>query len=100
LPVRLRHGHFARRVAIMGFYPHGDLFRLMDKSETETPIPPDGLVLSTQLANLLHVRLGERLRVEVQEGERPILELVVAGLIADYSGTNAYLDARAMHRLM
>jgi putative ABC transport system permease protein len=100
LPVRLRHGHFARRVGIMGFYPHGELFRLMDQHEQETPIPPDGLLLSTQLANLLHARLGDRIRVEVQEGERPVKDLLVTGLIEDYSGTNAYMDAGALHRLM
>jgi putative ABC transport system permease protein len=97
---RLRHGHYSRRVSIMGFYPHGDLFRLIDKHERETRIPPEGLVVSTQLASLLHARLGDRVRVEVQEGARPVLELIVAALVDDYSGTNAYMDARTLHRLM
>jgi len=100
LPVRMRHDHYSRRVSIMGFMPHGELFRLMDKNELEAPLPPDGLLISTQLANLLHVRLGERIRVEVQEGERPVRDLPVTGLIEDYSGTNAYMDARALHRMM
>jgi putative ABC transport system permease protein len=100
LPVRLRNGHYARRVGIMGLYPHGELVRLIDKSEREIPIPSDGLLLSTRLANLLHAQPGDQIRVEVQEGERPVKDLVVNGLIDDYSGTNAYMDAQALHRLM
>jgi putative ABC transport system permease protein len=100
LPVKLRHEHYTRRVGIMGFYPHGELCRLMDQHEREIPLPPDGLLLSKQLATLLRAQLGDRIRVEVQEGERPVKNLLVTGIIEDYSGTNAYMDVRALHRLM
>jgi putative ABC transport system permease protein len=100
LPVRLRHGHLSRRVSIMGFYPGGDLFRLMDRNEKIAPLPEEGLVISTQLAKLLHAEFGDSLRVEVQEGERPIRDLLIVGLVDDYSGTNAYMDAGALHRMM
>jgi putative ABC transport system permease protein len=98
--VRLRHGHYSKRVAVMGLAPNRELFRLMGRNEREAVIPADGMLMSVQLANLLRVRLGETVRVEVQEGERTMTDQVVRGLVDDYSGTNAYMDAKALHRLM
>ncbi len=100
LPVRLRFGHRSRRLGIMGLIPDSKLFRLMDADEQVVAIPPGGLLLSTKLAELLGVRVGQTMTVEVQEGFRPMHEIPVAGLITDYSGTNAYMDIRAVQRLM
>jgi putative ABC transport system permease protein len=100
LSVRLRHGQRSKRVGIMGLSPGGQLMRLIDQSEREVDIPPDGLVMSAQLARLLDAKLGDRIRVEVQESTRPVRDVLVTGMIEDYSGTNAYMNAAALHRLM
>jgi putative ABC transport system permease protein len=84
----------------MGLPRDGDLYRLLDAQERRTPIPPQGLLLSEKLAELLDVGLGDTVTVEVLEGRQPVREAVVMGLAADFAGTNAYMDLDALHRLM
>src|SRR5262249_5993465 len=100
LPVRLRSGHHARRLAVMGLQGEGRLFRLIDRFEHAVPVPPDGLLLSAKLAELLRVAPGDTLTMEVLEGERPTRQVSVAGLVHDYTGTSAYMEIRALNRLM
>lgn len=92
--------HRMRRVGIIGLNPDGRLYRLLDERERLVSVPRDGLLLSTKLAELLDVRLGDRVLVEVLEGEQPIREVPVSAMVTEYGGTNAYMDAGAMHRLL
>jgi putative ABC transport system permease protein len=57
-------------------------------------------VVSEKLAELLLVKAGDPVTVEVLEGERPSREVVVAGVVRDFSGTAAYMDLRALNLLM
>ena len=100
LPVRLRHGHRSRRTGILALPAGGDIFRLMDSSEEQVHLPPGGLVLSKKLADLLDCGLDDLVQVEVLEGERPVRQLPVTGLINEFAGTNAYMDIDAARRLM
>ncbi len=97
---RFHFGHRTRRVGIIGLNPGGSLYRLLDEQERLVSVPRDGLLLSTKLAQLLDVRLGDRIRVEVLEGEQPIREVPVSAMVTEYGGTNAYMDAAALHRLL
>jgi putative ABC transport system permease protein len=72
----------------------------LDEHERLVSIPRDGLLLSSKLAELLDVRLGDRVLVEVLEGEQPIREVPVSAMVTEYGGTNAYMDVHAMHRLL
>jgi putative ABC transport system permease protein len=100
VPVRLRFGHRSHRLAILGIRPGATLRRLLTPDAREVDLPPHGLVISDNLASLLHVRPGERLTVEVLEGERPTRQVVVAGEVAGYIGTAAYMDLDALNALM
>src|SRR5262249_43641182 len=59
-----------------------------------------GLVMSEKLAEVLHLRAGDSVRVEVMEGERPTLDIVVTRTVADLAGLNAYMHIDALHRVM
>jgi putative ABC transport system permease protein len=97
---RLRAGHRARQVGILGLDPDGELHRVMDVYRRDVDLPPDGVVLSETLARILGVRAGDTLTVEVLEGERPVREVPVRAVMADFAGLSAYMDLRALHRLM
>jgi putative ABC transport system permease protein len=99
-PTRFSFGHRSRRVAIVGLPARTQLFRLFDDRERLVTVPEEGLLLSSKLAELLHVRLGDTIRVEVLEGEQPVREVPVTALVTEYGGTNAYMDLRALHRLL
>lgn len=99
--VRLRSGNRSRRVGLTGVPTDATLVRVMDVHTRPVAVPPDGLVLSKKLAELLDVRPGDRLAaVEVLEEDRPVRAAVVSGLVDDFSGTTAYMDLAAVNRLL
>ena len=99
-PVRLRHGYRSRRLALLGVEPDAVLNRIEDVYRHQTEILPDGLVISAKLGEILDVKPGDFVTVEVLEGERPVLQIVVRKLVKDFAGVNAYMDIRAMNRLL
>lgn len=100
VPVRLRFGHRFRQIGIMGLTPNRELFRLMDSEERIVTLPTNGVVLSEKLADLLRLRTGDKITVEALEGLRPVREVTVTGIITDFGGLSAYMDIRALQRLM
>jgi putative ABC transport system permease protein len=100
VPARLRFGHRSRRVAVLGLIPDAELRRPVDQQLRPVDLPPDGLVLNTKLAELLGVRLGDVVTVEVLEGSRPVRDIAVAALVDEPIGLGAYMQASALHRLM
>ena len=100
VPVRLRVGARSRQVAIVGLPSDARLNRVVDVSGRPVTLPPEGLVLSTKLAEILHVSSGETITVEVLEGGRPIYRAVVTDLVEEYMGTSAYMEISALHQLM
>ncbi|NGP52351.1 ABC transporter permease [Thioalkalivibrio sp. XN8] len=101
VPARLVHGHRSYRTAVEGIAPGGELQRVLNAELEPVPIPPEGIVLTEYLAtDILHIRPGEVLTLEVLEGERPVLEVPVVGTTRQYLGVNAYMDRAALNRLM
>lgn len=100
VPVRLRSGHRSRRQAVLGLEPGGSLYRPLNESRRPVSLTREGLVLSAKLAELLDVRPGDDLSVEVLEGARPVRQVRVVSLVSDYEGTSAYMELGALNRLM
>jgi putative ABC transport system permease protein len=100
VPVRLRFEHRSKRVGILGINPQGDLRQLLDKDLRRVDVPPDGIVLTGKLAEILGVKAGDRLTVEVLEGQRPVKPVRVASLVDELIGLSAYMDIQALNRLM
>lgn len=100
-PVRLRNGHRSRRVGIRGLQPDGELQRLIDETRLRPiTLPADGIVLTDYLADLLGVRPGDTVTVEVLEGRRPVRAVPVAGVVDQFLGLSAYMDLDALNRLL
>lgn len=100
ISTRLSRGHRFRRVEVLGLISGAELHRLMDIDCQSLALPAEGLVLSKKLGDVLGVRVGESVQVEVLEGERPTVQLPVTGLIKDFAGTAAYMHINSMNRLM
>ncbi|TVQ01505.1 MAG: ABC transporter permease [Planctomycetaceae bacterium] len=104
IPVRLLHGHRERRVSILGLEEETalggrpELFRLVDTDGQSISLPPGGLVLSDKLAELLDVRPGQAVWVEVLIDRRQRFRVPVVGLAKEYVGTNAYAQRATLHR--
>ncbi|MFA7343144.1 MAG: FtsX-like permease family protein [Terrimicrobiaceae bacterium] len=100
VPARLRFGHRSHRLAVTGVPPGTLLNRALDARGTPLPVPPDGLLVSEKLAEMLGAKPGDSLTMEVQEGRRPSREVPLHGLITDFAGLAAYMDIGALRRLM
>lgn len=100
VPVRLRFAYRTRRTALLGLESTADLRRIVARDFQSVTLPSDGLVLTAKLAEILAVKPGQSVTVEVLEGERPVREVVVAGTVDELVGLSAYMDRRALNRLM
>jgi len=100
VPVDIRNGHRRFRTSIQGLEPETDLVRLIDTTLAPVPIPAEGLVLTRYLANVLGVRAGDEVTVEVREGSRPVREVTLTALVSEYIGVSAYMERSALNRLM
>lgn len=100
LSAQFRFKHRTRRQDILGLTASPQLFRLIDVRGQEHTLPVEGLLISTKLAELLDVRLGDEVEVTVQEGLRPVVRLPVQGLIDDMIGTSAYMRIDTLRRIL
>lgn len=100
VPARLVFRHRSRRVEITGVLPGADLRRIVDIDRRVARLPPEGLLLTTALADILGVRPGDALTVEVLDGRRPVLTARVAGTVEELMGLAAYMDLTALGRLL
>jgi len=97
---RIRSGHHDRYLAVSGVSPTQRFKRIVDREGRAIRMPPAGLVLSLMLANVLEIRPGDRVTLEVLEGHRPVRTLEVTGIVDDIMGLSAYMDITALHEMM
>ncbi|MGE0103069.1 MAG: ABC transporter permease [Blastocatellales bacterium] len=98
VPVRLRNGHRSRRTALLGIDPDGELQRIVDSDFRMHRLPPDGLLMTSTLAESIGAAPGDVLMVEVLEGERQTLRIPVADLVNEVLGMSVYIDIHSLNR--
>jgi putative ABC transport system permease protein len=97
---RMTYGARSRKLAVVGTPRGADLNRLLDANATPIVLPDEGIAMSAKLAEVLGVRLGEEVQLDVLEGQRPVRRVPVTALIEDFAGIAAYMDLGALRRLM
>jgi putative ABC transport system permease protein len=97
---RVSYGSASRRVAITGLPRDGDLRRITDSSGHRVPVPPEGVLLSRKLAEVLHIPRGEMLEIDVLEDRRQHLRVRVVGTVDEFIGTSVYCDIDTLGRLL
>ncbi|NCJ05927.1 FtsX-like permease family protein [Synechococcales cyanobacterium C] len=100
VPARLRFEHRTRLSGVTGLVPNSQLRQLLDRHLQKVPLPPGGVVLSTKLADLLGVEVGDVLTLEILEGGRPIREVPMVGRVDELLGLTAYMDVQALNALL
>lgn len=100
VPARLRAGSRSRLLGVTGLTAEPRLNRVLDEREQPVPMPADGLLLSDTLAAALGVREGDRVLLEVLEGQRPVVEVPVRAVARTYVGMAAYMEIGALNRLL
>ncbi|MBN1207155.1 MAG: FtsX-like permease family protein [Myxococcaceae bacterium] len=100
VPVRLVAGPRNYETAIQGLPAGGEHRQVLDAERRPVALAGEGLMLGRELARRLGVGVGDALRVEVQEGGRPVREARVVYLVDDLIGLSAYMEIGALDRLM
>jgi putative ABC transport system permease protein len=100
VPAKLRNGHLERKVAVYGKPRDMELSRVLDSDFRPISLPKTGLVVNGRVAELLGLRRGDTVEVEVLEGRRKKTTAVVSDLIESYFGLGAYMDLDALNRLL
>ncbi|NUQ75168.1 MAG: FtsX-like permease family protein [Polyangiaceae bacterium] len=99
-PVTLRNGHLEKRTTIMGLTKTGDLRRLVDKHMNRAEVPPEGIVLTTYLGELLGLKAGDKVTVEALDGRRTTHDVSVVLLLDELIGASGYMELGALNRLL
>ena len=100
VPVRLLARHREYRTSILGMDEQPYLRQLLDGHQRPQRLPPEGLLLTGYLAQDLGLRVGDQVRVEIQEGHRQTVTVPLVGLVDEPLGVGAYMQRPALNRLM
>lgn len=95
-----RNGIYQKRVGVRGLTEDHYLFTPLDIHGRPVRIPESGVILSRKLAEILHVKIGDTLRIRPLIGERRETEVVVEGLVETYLGLSAYAGIEYLSRLI
>jgi putative ABC transport system permease protein len=99
IAARIGHGHRARDVVLVGLPAGATLRRVVDKRGGPVALPPDGVLVTRKLGEVLGLRAGDRPDVELREGARPVVRPVVAGLVDESMGLQVYAREELIARL-
>ena len=98
--VRMRSGPRWRDTVLLGISEGAQLRQLFDLDFKHVPIPDEGVLLTSVLADILGVKEGDVIEIELKEGDRGNRELTVAGRIEEGFGLQGYMSKASLHRLL
>ena len=100
VPIRIRNGSIERRIMLSGRLPDADLNRIIDVDLRPVILPDVGLAISSMLAQILGVHVGDFVEIDLLEGQRRTVSIPVTALVEDYFGIRGMMDSGALARLM
>ncbi len=92
-PARVRFGHRWRDITVHGMPADSPLRMLLDRGTTPMPLPVQGAIISKALADRIGAVPGDEVDVEVLEGDFVTRSMLVAGVIDEPFGLQAYARA-------
>jgi putative ABC transport system permease protein len=98
--VRLRNGHLSRQVSILGKPGDAELSRSLDLSHEPIALPESGLLINRRMADVLKLRRGELVEVEVLDGQKRTRWVPVADVIESYFGLVALMRIDALNQML
>ncbi|TWU46129.1 FtsX-like permease family protein [Rubripirellula tenax] len=101
VPVRMRNGNRTHRLSLMGMSENPSLYRILDDAQQQVTLPPiDGLTISDKLAEVMDVKAGELLTVEILDREQRTIRLPVARVFPNYTEPSAYMNRQSLHKVL
>ncbi len=99
-PARVHAGHRMKRGVLFGLDEGPTLRRVVGADGRAWDIPPDGVVLTAIVAGTLHVEAGDTVEIEIMEGKRSRVPLLVMGVVDEPIGFATYVSRATANRLL
>jgi putative ABC transport system permease protein len=98
--VRLRNGPLSRQLSIIGKPKDMDLSRVLDLANQPIHLPASGLVINERTAQILNLRRGDVVEVDILEGRRGARRILIADIIRSYFGLTAFMNIEALDQIL
>ncbi len=98
--VRFRAHGRSKETVIMAHQDRGVLRQVVDVNGAVVQVPPHGALVSRKLAEILQVRVGDQVEVELLEASDRTVEVEVAALVDEVMGLTAHMGMDALHQLL
>ena len=98
--VRIHFQGRSRQIGLRSLLPGGQHSRAVDHAGHEIAPPPDGVILSGKLADVLGAKPGDLVVLEALEGRRPVQTVPLLATAEDFTGIAAYMDLHAINRFL
>jgi putative ABC transport system permease protein len=97
---RMHSGHRWRDLPLQGYRDDARLRMLLDGQGSVHPMPQGGVVLTTKLAEVLGVSVGDRVRVTLREGRPGDTWLEVSGFVDEMFGLQGHMRLADLNALL
>lgn len=98
--VRIHFQGRSRQIGLRSLIAGSQHSRAVDHHGHEIPPPPEGLIVSAKLAEVLGAKPGDLLTVESLEGRRRIRQFPLVATAEDFTGIAAYMELSAVNRFL
>lgn len=100
VPVQLRFVNYKKDVIALGIKEGSTLYHVFDKSGTRMDVPKTGLMLSEQVADKLHVRIGDVVLLDSIWAKDEKIKVKIERIVPQYLGANVYMDQDTLLSLL
>jgi putative ABC transport system permease protein len=90
IPIRVHHDNRWRDSALMGLPEAATLRRLVARGGRAVPVPENGVLCTAALGKILGAARGDRLEVELLEGDHRTVQVTVADFVDEAVGLQLY----------
>jgi len=101
VPIRIRSGRRSYRLALFGLDARPRLKQVLDEHGRAIELPrQSGLTITEKLAEILRVKSGDPVTIEILEGDQASREVRVGRIFPNFTDPGAYLNRQELHRLL
>lgn len=100
VPVRIRVGHKYKEVALQGIPHHSELRRIVGSNYQILDPPTTGIYLNSVIAEKLGILPGQTVQLEILEGNRKKIKVVVEENVEEMLGQGAYMERTSVNRIL
>ena len=100
IPARLHNGQHDFRTSIVGLEPGGQIIQFLNEDLKPFRLPSSGIVLTDYLQQILDVKPGDWIVMEILDGKGTMKKVQVAGFAKQYLGVSGYMNIHELNRLL